>query len=267
MIYPSSTIYYSNITNYQKMSAYNNNLHPQRDDRLGSGQLNENHGIAATGLNEPFTHATHPTHTQGTTAERNTNTNFSGPPIADERKVDQTSDAPGMYNPSPTNRTAATGVPPVNNASHERDHVPEGVRYGHSEQDSGIHDLSTSRAHSGSNAHHTGSAALGDHGASHHQKHQRENEGSYGQGAMTSGGHVSGATGTGATGAGVPGATSRVEGDNRMNTGHPTTVNDIDHRPSAGEKIKGNLEKLTGKVTGNQTKVVKGDNLAHGRSA
>ncbi|KAI8881516.1 hypothetical protein K501DRAFT_286346 [Backusella circina FSU 941] len=41
---------------------------------------------------------------------------------------------------------------------------------------------------------------------------------------------------------------------------------EIDTKPSAGDKIKGNLEKLAGKISGNEAKVVKGDNIAHGRS-
>lgn len=38
------------------------------------------------------------------------------------------------------------------------------------------------------------------------------------------------------------------------------------HRPSAGEKIKGGLEKLAGKLTGNPAKAAHGDDVAHGRS-
>ncbi|CAO3610460.1 unnamed protein product [Mucor hiemalis] len=37
-------------------------------------------------------------------------------------------------------------------------------------------------------------------------------------------------------------------------------------KPSATDKIKGNLEKVVGKVTGNEAKVIKGENLAHGRA-
>lgn len=38
------------------------------------------------------------------------------------------------------------------------------------------------------------------------------------------------------------------------------------HRPSTGEKVKGNLEKMAGKLTGDPSKVAHGDNLAHGRN-
>ncbi|KAJ8652523.1 hypothetical protein O0I10_011847 [Lichtheimia ornata] len=38
------------------------------------------------------------------------------------------------------------------------------------------------------------------------------------------------------------------------------------HRPSAGEKIKGGLEKLAGKLTGNPAKAAHGDDVAHGRN-
>lgn len=37
-------------------------------------------------------------------------------------------------------------------------------------------------------------------------------------------------------------------------------------KPSATDKIKGNIEKVVGKVTGNEAKVIKGENLAHGRA-
>lgn len=36
--------------------------------------------------------------------------------------------------------------------------------------------------------------------------------------------------------------------------------------PSVGDKIKGNVEKVIGKVTGNEAKVVQGDLLAHGNT-
>ncbi|CAO3676756.1 unnamed protein product [Rhizopus stolonifer] len=253
------------------MSAYNNDIHPHRDDRLGSGQLNENHGIAATGLNDSFAphHANRtsqnhdlsgpnehniPGSTQHNVSGHNEHSthglqeqNFSGPVIGDERKVDQdshglheggqsqnrafdqNSNAPGMHNPSSNNRTAATGIPPVNTT-----HAAE--------QNSGVDDLS-SRAHEGVNRSHSGSASRGDHGASHHQQYQNRSF----EGKAPSG--------------------SGVEQQMAHHSEHPTTVDEVGHKPSAGEKLKGNFEKMTGKVTGNQTKVVKGDNLVHGRSA
>jgi hypothetical protein len=43
-------------------------------------------------------------------------------------------------------------------------------------------------------------------------------------------------------------------------------VGGIDSKPSIGDKIKGNVEKVAGKVTGNEAKVIKGENIAQGRS-
>lgn len=37
-----------------------------------------------------------------------------------------------------------------------------------------------------------------------------------------------------------------------------------DMKPSMGDKIKGNVEKMAGKVTGNEAKVIEGEQKAHG---
>jgi len=307
------------------------------------GELNENHGIAATGLNEPHTHATVPT-TQGTTAERRSdNLNFSGPPIAGN-KVDQA----GAHNPSATNRTAGTGIPPVNTAEHARHNAAEEALSGHHAHHDNHHNVGTGLGAAGTAAaaagaghaatdklsgdhhhnttgtgltgdhhnttgtgltgshhnttgtgitgdHHnttgtgltgshkdhnlTGASAVkGDHGASHHGQdaHAKLDD----KAARV--GHD--ATHTGATGAvGAAGAhagATRHAGE-PMHDGllpnkhkehhatsgdHPTTADGVDGKASAGDKIKGNLEKIAGKITGNEAKVIAGENKAAGRT-
>jgi hypothetical protein len=257
------------------MSAYNNNSNLKSDQNVrlndGNNQLNENHGIAASGLGNPNLFA-------GANTTGN-DLNYSGP-IADTRKIDQNqtsyNDLAGENNPSKTNRHAGTCIPPVNTAEHARVNASNEGRRLDSEQSSHVSDLSGTRhdrnnygsnqyssagIENPSNTHNattattgshpmtsTGSdissrnaysqnvsAPEGDHGASHHH------EGTHGQ--MLSG--------------------------HKHNTHQPQDnalgSSEIDTKPSAGDKVKGNLEKLAGKISGNEAKVVKGDNIAHGR--
>lgn len=323
------------------MSAFNNTSNnnttlnqPGLDGRIQPpvGELNENHGIAATGLNEPHTHATVPT-TQGTTAERRSdNLNFSGPPIAGN-KVDQA----GSQNPSATNRTAGTGIPPVNTAEHARHNAAEEALSGHhghhdnhhnvgtgvgatgtaaaaagaghaaADKLTGDHHNTTGTGHTGSHHNTTGtgltgdhhnttgtgltgshhnttgtgisgdhhnltgaSAVKGDHGASHHGQAAHAH---VGQDAT----HPAGAAAAGATGgagvtrhAGEPqheGLLPNKHKEHHATSGnHPTTSDGVEGKASAGDKIKGNLEKMAGKITGNEAKVIAGENKAAGRT-
>ncbi|GAA5799875.1 hypothetical protein HPULCUR_005296 [Helicostylum pulchrum] len=50
------------------------------------------------------------------------------------------------------------------------------------------------------------------------------------------------------------------------NIGDNSALNKDANKVGAGDKIKGNLEKLSGKITGNETKVIQGENIAQGRS-
>ncbi|CAO0800792.1 unnamed protein product [Mucor circinelloides] len=347
------------------MSAFNNTSNnnttlnqPGLDGRIQPpvGELNENHGIAATGLNEPHTHATVPT-TQGTTAERRSdNLNFSGPPIAGN-KVDQA----GSQNPSATNRTAGTGIPPVNTAEHARHNAAEEALSGHHGHHDNHHNVGTGVGATGTAAaaagaghaaadkltgdhhnttgtgltgshhnttgtgltgdhhntagtgltgshhnttgtgltgdhhnttgtgltgshhnttgtgisgdHHnlTGASAVkGDHGASHHGQAAHAH---VGQDAT----HPAGAAAAGATGgagvtrhAGEPqheGLLPNKHKEHHATSGnHPTTSDGVEGKASAGDKIKGNLEKMAGKITGNEAKVIAGENKAAGRT-
>ncbi|KAG1446877.1 hypothetical protein G6F56_009434 [Rhizopus delemar] len=85
----------------------------------------------------------------------------------------------------------------------------------------------------------------------------------------TSGGVVPG-LGAGALGTGAVESVVKNDQGINENTGREMEEEEqkaaADHKPSATEKIKGNLEKVAGKLTGNQTKVAKGDDIAHGRS-
>ncbi|KAL9543143.1 hypothetical protein MBANPS3_008262, partial [Mucor bainieri] len=366
------------------MSAFNNTSNnnttlnqPGLDGRIQPpvGELNENHGIAATGLNEPHTHATVPT-TQGTTAERHSdNLNFSGPPIAGN-KVDQA----GSHNPSATNRTAGTGIPPVNTAEHARHNAAQEALSGHHGHHDNHHNVGTGigaagtaaaaagAAHAATGDHHhnttgtgltgshhntTGTGLTGDHHnttgtgltGSHHNTtgtgltgdhHNTTGTGLTGSGLTGSshhnttgtgitGDHHNTTTGTGLTGSshhnttgtGLTGdhhnkdhnltGASAVKGDHgashhgqdahahvghdATHTGagpaatagatrhagepqhdgllpnknkehhatsgnHPTTSDGVEGKASAGDKIKGNLEKIAGKITGNEAKVI-----------
>ena len=323
-----------------------------------SGQLNENHGIAATGLNEPHTHATVPT-TQGTTAERHSdNLNFSGPPVA-TNKVDQA----GSHNPSDTNRTAGTGIPPVNTAEHARQNATQEALSGHHGHHDNHHNIGTgvgtagtasaaagagyaaadklsgnhhnttgtgltgnhhnttgltgdhhnttgtgltgnhhnttgtgltgdhhnttgagltSGSHGITGDHHnkdhnlTGASAVkGDHGASHHGQatHTRVDDSGAAR-ISNDAAHPTTATGsTGAAGAihgGRHAGEPQHEGllPNKKDHHHKenATTNDADGKASAGDKIKGNLEKIAGKISGNESKVIAGENKAAGRT-
>ncbi|CEP10518.1 hypothetical protein [Parasitella parasitica] len=323
------------------MSAFNNNnttlnntgIDPTRPN---AGQLNENHGIAATGLNEPHMHATAPT-TQGTTAERRSdNLNYSGPPIA-SNKVDQAgtqnpsatnrtagtgippvntaeharqnaaqealSGSHNVQNPSSANRTAGTGIPPVNTAEHARQNAAQEAISGHNGHHSVHHNAATGLGAPGTAAaaagaghaatdklsgdrHHTNghtplggpSAVKGDHGASHHAHHHIPGTtGATGPttatehaGTTTNTTGAVGSAGTGATGmrhAGEPQHDGLLpKKDHHTTTGtHPTT-SDGASKPSAADKIKGNLEVMAGKISGNEAKVIEGKIKATGRT-
>ncbi|KAI9243458.1 hypothetical protein BY458DRAFT_530623 [Sporodiniella umbellata] len=128
-----------------------------------------------------------------------------------------------------------------------------------------------------------GAAAVGGTGAAakHHQDKSTDlNEGSAVDG--TSGGksgyvkdhhgkeEVVPGLGAGALGTGA--VESVVKNDDGINeeTGRAMEEEEkkeaIEHKPSATEKIKGNLEKVVGKLTNNPEKVAKGEDLAHGRA-
>ncbi|ORE22007.1 hypothetical protein BCV71DRAFT_209901 [Rhizopus microsporus] len=263
MSYNNNTYNNQDSNAFNDTNPYNNeqpsNLRRGRDDQLNN-QLGENQGIAATGLNDPYTHASAPTRTQGTTSERNDPLNYSGAPVADTRKVDQTSyddNAPGMYNPSEGNRTGGTGIPSVTATQNIRCGGSEGGRFGEAEQRSDVSDLpgSRSQGQTGQTGYtgQTGSALAGDHGASHHSKHQ-DNLGGIDERRGRDDTMVSG----GPTGASDTG---------RYTDDHPTSTSDLDRKPTAGEKIKGGFERMAGKLTGNEARAAKGDNIAHGRTA
>ncbi|KAI9271008.1 hypothetical protein EDC94DRAFT_512399 [Helicostylum pulchrum] len=245
-----------------------------------SGQLNENHGIAATGLNEPHTHANAPT--QGKNG-----LNYSGAPIADTRMVDQQENyghTAGHDLNSNTNRTGGTGIPPVNTAEH--------VRRNHAEEA-----LSGNRHPGADNTHHIGTrnnigldekALHGSHGANQHNpiSTATHTAGTTGNHNPLSTGHDTavGTTGgnhhTGAPlGTGLPNKDQKHVGDQHFNDkrgnldhtkhdniGDNSALNKDANKVGAGDKIKGNLEKLSGKITGNEAKVIQGENIAQGRS-
>ncbi|KAI8082409.1 hypothetical protein BDF21DRAFT_417812 [Thamnidium elegans] len=138
------------------MSAFNNNNSNLNNTSAGqagrvsnmnstathpSDQLNQNHGIAATGLNEPHTHINAPT--QGKNG-----LNYSGAPIADTRMVDQQENyghTAGHDLNSNTNRTGGTGIPPVNTAEHvRRNHAEEAIAGNHHHGANHTHHTATS---------------------------------------------------------------------------------------------------------------------------
>jgi hypothetical protein len=258
------------------MSAYNNNSHLKSDQNArlndGNNQLNENHGIAASGLGNPNLFA-------GANTTDN-DLNYSGP-IADTRKVDQSqtsyNDLAGENNPSNTNRHAGTCIPPVNTAEHARVNASNEGRRLESEQSSHVSDLSGThhgRSNYGSNQH--SSAGIENPSNTHNAT------------TATTGNHPMTSTGSDISGGnaysqnisapeGDHGASHHHEGTHgQMLSGHKHSTHqpqdnnlgssEIDTKPSAGDKVKGNLEKLAGKISGNEAKVVKGDNIAHGRA-
>lgn len=295
--------------------------------------LNENHGIAASSLNDAHTHSAIPA-THGV----NDNLDYSGAPIADTRKVDQdtttsafpshtigsnttsstnnnpfnnnnTSSIIGPYSStagqdlnSQTNRHAGTGIPPVNTAEHVRRNAAEeaidgGNKRFDTEQNSYVSDLPTGRSAADKNTstYNTGSAAntaaatasatalSGDHGASHRHKNQGGDLGLEDKARLNSQiQHDVNATsethGTdGERHAGVPqheGLLPKhsyhndrdIDNNNEGLNKHSSHDDvDADGKPSAGDKIKGKVEKIVGKVTGNEEKVIKGEERAQGR--
>lgn len=229
----------------------------------GAG-LNENHGIAATGLNEPHTHATvspiannkieqHEKYGATAGQDLNSTTNRTGgtgiPPVntaehvrrnqAEEAVLNAERDAhtgishkdhtAGQDLNSNTNRTAGTGVPPVNTADHVRHNKAEEARH-NAETDNHTH--GNHQDHLKSNT-----AALGDHGASHHDKK-----------------------------VGGVGHSERIAAREEERREGNLAAHDAEHKASTSDKMKGNIEKVVGKITGNEEKVIKGENLAHGRA-
>jgi hypothetical protein len=256
-----------------------NNLEDAYNRHQPGGQFNQPEGLATTGFKEPHTHSNIAT----TGAD---NLNYSGAD-ADTRKIDQTnysgaySNTAGQDLNSSTNRTAGTGIPPVNTAEHVRRNAAEEAISGrHGEQNSDINDLSTSRGHHSttgtgiidSDKHKstgiprtgassvgatTGSAITGDHGASKHNNH-----------TTTTGLDNKAGLDTQQQDypeqrhAGIPQHAGLAHGQNKHGDKDAT---DATTKASAGDKIKGNLEKLAGKITGDEGKVAKGENIAHGR--
>ncbi|EIE78242.1 hypothetical protein G6F46_010720 [Rhizopus delemar] len=223
-------------------------------------------------------------------------TTFSGPQISDVSRVDQSDDrAMGQSSYDMNAPYGATGgnVPGSTYSS---------SRYGSTgEQRSDIQDLPTSRSGHGLSS---GFDTAGDSGMQENaalgsgtgfntatgDNTQSATIGSgtgaagAGLGSTTAAGTTGGMNSTGGTGNVAPGlgagalGTGAVESVVKNDRGVNDMSGDTEqqdqtmssgaaqHKPSSGEKIKGNLEKLTGKLTGNQQKVTEGDNLAHGRS-
>ncbi|KAG2189956.1 hypothetical protein INT46_005775 [Mucor plumbeus] len=214
-----------------------------------SGQLNENHGIAATGLNEPHTHATVPT-TQGTTAERHSdNLNFSGPPVA-TNKVDQA----GSHNPSDTNRTAGTGIPPVNTAEHARQNATQEALSGHHGHHDNHHNIGTGVGTAGtaSAAAGAGYAAADKLSGNHHNTTGTGLTGNHHNTTGLTGDHHN-TTGTGLTGNHHNTTGTGLTGDHHNTTGtgltgnhHNTTGLTGDHHNTTGTGLTGNHHNTTG---------------------
>ncbi|KAG2230071.1 hypothetical protein INT48_005399 [Thamnidium elegans] len=310
------------------MSAFNNNNSNLNNTSAGqagrvsnmnstathpSDQLNQNHGIAATGLNEPHTHINAPT--QGKNG-----LNYSGAPIADTRMVDQQENyghTAGHDLNSNTNRTGGTGIPPVNTAEHvRRNHAEEAIAGNHHHDEKALHGshgatgnhhnpISTDTRHSGVADRHnplsTGGATTGNHnplstgGGATTGNHnplstgnQRQND-HFTTGAGVVNQNRNDPTAVGTTGAnhhtgaplgtGLPNRDQKHVGDQHFNDkrgnldhskhdnlGNNNALNQDHTKVSAGDKIKGNLEKVTGKITGNEAKVVEGENIAQGRN-
>lgn len=247
----------------------NNRQHP--------AGLNENHGIAATGLNEPDTHSNVP-------STRGNDLNYAGANIADTRKVDQQAaygNTAGKNLNSDSNRTGGTGIPPVNTAEHiRRNAAEEAIAGGHNIHHHGDKNLSHQKSlpsvGTGSTApvHHDvhptshygvgldDKARLDSHNAAN-APHNHYSENPVGP-STTPGKHHTGAP----LGAGLPDKDLKHTTDKRHNEKHGNIIHNEDNeqvKVSAGDKIKGNLEKIVGKVSGNQDKVVQGENLAQGR--
>lgn len=268
------------------------NLASQGTDNLGDinrrqpGELNENHGIAATGLNEPHTHTNIP-------STRGNELNYTGAPIADTRKIDQQAaygNTAGHDLNSHSNRTGGTGIPPVNTAEHvRRNAAEEAIASGHhGAHHTGNNDISHERdlhhnAGTGSAAT-TGATTLGNNGAPHNSHagvglddkariashntanvtHRHHPDDPVSVGAPTTAGkHQSGTP----LSAGHPNKDLKHSTDQHHNEKYGNLSHKEDNvKVSASDKIKGNLEKIAGKITGNEAKVIQGENLAQGRS-
>lgn len=194
-----------------------------------------------------------------------------------------------------TGATGLTGrnVDPVSTGQHHNNLTGTGHRddptnighhtstTGHHNTATGHHDPTSATGHHGATGTHSATGAHGAHGAT----------GATGLTGATGAHGVTGATGThgatntdpvahGAThgthpsgaglGVGLPGKDQKHVGDQRFNDkhgnlDHHNETSNAEKKPTAGEKIKGNLEKITGKITGNEAKVIEGENLAQGR--
>ncbi|KAI8073773.1 hypothetical protein BDF21DRAFT_424266 [Thamnidium elegans] len=146
----------------------------------------------------------------------------------------------------------------------------------HSTTGTGVHD------HETNNVKHVGggiSAVKGDHGASNHIKHDPNVNNNLNtkrnsiKDDLKLGGEEPGVHDSrGVRHAGVPlhEGLAPVHDYDREHLNDTNKANDIkdttDIKPSAGDKIKGNLEKIAGKITGNEEKIIKGENIAHGRA-
>ncbi|KAI9480910.1 MAG: hypothetical protein EXX96DRAFT_564682 [Benjaminiella poitrasii] len=225
-----------------------------RDDN----RLNENHGIAATGLNDTYTSSRNPSDAHRTTAGMpysntgdRTHQNITG----NDMRGNTTTG--GMTGPSGSSAAGAYASPLSGaDSTGTTSRIPDATR----KEEPSCHST-------GERKHdlHGAAATLGDHGASQHNK---------------SNGGTAGATSTVNQGPNSIGDTPTytVGTNNQRHTGEPkvggyhpnavkdTTDEDTNNKPSFGDKVKGNLEKLTGKMTGNEAKVVKGENMASGRT-
>ncbi|KAI7895715.1 uncharacterized protein EV154DRAFT_494687 [Mucor mucedo] len=280
------------------MSAFNNNNHnlnntsagiegqgsnlaSQGINRQQPNELNENHGIAATGLNnQPLdTHSSIP-------STRGNDLNYAGANIADTRKVDQQAaygNTAGQNLNSDSNRTGGTGIPPVNTAEHvRRNAAEEAISAGHhGTHHSGNNNLSHERelhnvgtgptALGHHNEHSTGHNGVGldektriaSHNATNVTHHHHPDDPVAVGPSSTPGQHHTGAP----LGAGLPDQDLKHSTDKRHNEKHGNISHkEEETKVSAGDKIKGNLEKIVGKISGNEAKVAQGENIAQGRS-
>lgn len=205
---------------------------------LNNNQLNENHGIAATGLQQPHTAVPPTTYT----------------------------DKAGSNNPSETNRHAGTGIPPVNTAAHVQHNLNQehntapldetGARIGRNAYPPTVESTKFDEAQAVTGSHPT--TSTGPEVITETSKHHPVPE---------TGKHPVTSTGPEVHSGNVI-DDKKVHHQTPSATGqHPTSSDGVEAtKPSVGDKIKGNLEKVAGKITGNEEKVIKGENLAHGRA-
>lgn len=206
-------------------------------------QLNENHGIAATGIQQPHT---------------------AVPPTFYNDKA-------GDNIPSETNRHAGTGVPPVNVARHVEQNKQNEVDVDHTAARIGRNafpptneDVTTEPV---TKDLHEARAVTGEHPSTSTGPEVVPQTGK--QSSISTGPEVVHQTGNHPTTATGPNVEHQIGGnDNKVPSNsetHRSSDSSNDNKPSAGDKIKGNIEKIAGKITGNEAKVIKGDNIAHGR--